>query len=334
MPYGGPKGSWASRNGLCMPSSRAYMCSTARSRVRVNGQYSKEFWCGSWALSLAHCSSSWCWKHFHVSSAQVCCGGFSTLTTWCSSRTPRRSVSPSSRHRRLTSKVKGSTSTWWRPSSWYPMSTMMSSRNLASTPVLSAVVVFATTPSNAGSASCGSTRGAVASLNDWRPTQTVSLPGVMARLGQSTTELWLKWMSAAPCWMWKPLSVTWVTCIALVGAVTVHCPQMLRGLGKVQETFASPNHQRHLSPNMHDKMYVTAFAQPSMVAKRWEQTPLICSGSPPMTVPWSAGFVAPKPRRNTFSFATTETWHGGYYNVFHSRWLIEYGHVQRAMSCI
>ena len=47
------------------------------------------------------------------------------------------------------------------------MLAMISSRNLASTPVLSAGVVSAETPSSAHSACCGSTRRAVALLSDW-----------------------------------------------------------------------------------------------------------------------------------------------------------------------
>ena len=44
-------------------------------------------------LSLAHCSSSWCWRHFHVSSARVCHGSFSTLMTWSSSDTQEEFIS-------------------------------------------------------------------------------------------------------------------------------------------------------------------------------------------------------------------------------------------------
>ena len=40
------------------------------------------------ALSLAHCSLSRCWRRFRVCFALVCHWGFSTLMTWCSSRTP------------------------------------------------------------------------------------------------------------------------------------------------------------------------------------------------------------------------------------------------------
>ena len=98
--------------------------------------------------------------------------------TWCSLWTPMRSVSPSSRCGRLAWKVKGSVSTWRRPCSWSLVMAMMSSRNLASTPVLSAVVVSPTTPSNAHSVCCGSTRIPVASLSNWLSTQTMSPPGV------------------------------------------------------------------------------------------------------------------------------------------------------------
>ena len=58
----------------------------------------------------------------------------------------------------------------------------MSSRNPASTPVLSVVVALATTPSSIYSASRGSTRGAVASLSDCWLIQTTSAPGVITIL--------------------------------------------------------------------------------------------------------------------------------------------------------
>ena len=56
-------------------------------------------------------------------------------------------------------------------------------------PVLSAVVVLATTPFSAHGVCCGSIRCAVASLSDWWPTQTMSANGVMARFGPSMAEL-------------------------------------------------------------------------------------------------------------------------------------------------
>ena len=54
-----------------------------------------------------------------MSSALECRRSFSSLSTCCSSQTPRRSVSPSSRHGRQVWKVKSSMSTWRRPSSWF-----------------------------------------------------------------------------------------------------------------------------------------------------------------------------------------------------------------------
>ena len=113
---------------------------------------------------------------------------------------------------------------WWRRHlSWSLMLAMMSWRNSASAPVLSAVVVSAATPC-ACSASCGSTRGAVTSLEDWWPTQSMSAAGVMVRLGPSAADLWLKWVSIAPDLMWRPPSATWVTCCAPVGVVAVTLP--------------------------------------------------------------------------------------------------------------
>ena len=79
-------------------------------------------------------------------------------------------------------------STRRRPSSWSLVMAMMSSRNQASTTVLSAVVVSATT-SRAHSACCRSTRSAVASLSNWLLTQPMSAPGVNRSISP------LMWMS-------------------------------------------------------------------------------------------------------------------------------------------
>ena len=173
------------------------------------------------ALFSAHCSSSWCWKHCHASSAPVCHGSFSMLMTCCSSQTPRRSVSPSlsSRHGRLVWKVKGSVLTWRKPSSWCLVLTWMSYRNQASIPVLSAARVSATTPLSACSASYGSARGTAASLVDWWMPGTTPAPGVKAILCPLTAEQWPKWMLKASSLMWRTLSAIWVTYCAVVGAV-------------------------------------------------------------------------------------------------------------------
>ena len=62
------------------------MYSLAKGHARVNGQYVMRSlaWglVSTRALSLAHCSLSWCWKCFCMSSTVVCCGSFSTLMTW------------------------------------------------------------------------------------------------------------------------------------------------------------------------------------------------------------------------------------------------------------
>ena len=113
-------------------------------------------------------------------------------------------------------KVKGCVSTWRRPSSCWPWRP----QEIQHVPVLYASVVSASTRSSTCSASCGSTRGAVASLIDWWLTYTTSAPGVTRR-GLSMVDQWLIWISTTPCMMWKPLSTTWATCCAPVGAATV-----------------------------------------------------------------------------------------------------------------
>ena len=157
-----------SRNGLCVSSKACIpmLGVVCRSMVGTVRRLGWELVCIR-VVFPAHCSSFWCWRRFCVSFALVYHGSLFTLMTRCSSQTPRRSVSPSSRHGRLVGKVKGSVSTWTRPSSWSLLMAMMSSRNLACTPVLSAVVVVGATPSCAHSVWCGSTRSLVTLLNDW-----------------------------------------------------------------------------------------------------------------------------------------------------------------------
>ena len=191
-------------------------------------------------LPLAHCSSSRWWRRFHMSSALVCHGSFLSLATCCLSQTSRRSVSPSSRHGRQVWKVKSSMSSWRRPSrpsSWFLVLAMLSSRNLASTPVLPALGLLATTQSSAHSACGGSTRSAVASLK--QATGGHFKPCLPQVLGWGSAYQWqncgCQWHHA---WcgshfllpMWYP--VPWC-----------HCCQMLCGLGKVQETLVCSNRQ-------------------------------------------------------------------------------------------
>ena len=62
---------------------------------------------------------------------------------------------------------------------------------------------------------------AAGSLVDCWTSGTTSAPGVKVIPGPLTADQWLKWMSKAPSLMWGTLSAIWVTCCALVGAVTV-----------------------------------------------------------------------------------------------------------------
>ena len=123
----GPRGAWVWMNVLCM-SSRACITMPAalgESMVNTVRNLAWELECTR-TLSLVHCSSCWYCKRCRVSSALVCHGSFSMLMTCCSSRTPRSSIPPSSRHGRLAWKVKHSVSTRRRPSSWSPVLTLLS----------------------------------------------------------------------------------------------------------------------------------------------------------------------------------------------------------------
>ena len=220
----------------CACHSRDVLQFVCRSIVSVIMSLACEFMCIR-TLPLAHCSSSRCWRRFHMSLAFVCCGTFSALTTCCSLQTPRRSVSSSSRHGRQVWKVKSSMSRPSKPSSWSLVLAMVSSRNVANNPLLPALVVSAATQSSAHNACGGSTRSAVASLSNCWPLQIMSAAGVRVRLGLSMAELW---MSMAPCLMWKPLSATNVISCTLVPLLPDH---VLCGLGKVQENLVCSNCQ-------------------------------------------------------------------------------------------
>ena len=143
-----------------------HMYSNARSRMRVNGQYSEEFGMGvvvhqSFVLSpllfiLVLEALS------HEFRTGVPYGSSFMLMTWGSSLTPKRSVFSTPGRGTLAWKLKGYVSTWRRPSSWSLVMARMSCRNLTSTPLLSALVVSAEIASCAHSICCGSTRRSVA----------------------------------------------------------------------------------------------------------------------------------------------------------------------------
>ena len=155
------------------------------------------------ALSLPYCSySSWYWKRFCVSSGLVCHGSLPMLTTWCFSRTLWRCVFPRLRRGWLAWDVKDSVSTW-------RSTVLMSSRNLTSTPVLSATKESVLTPSSDCSAHCWSTQDAMASLVDWWLTKIMLARGLTADQHQSLCQ----------------------------------CCNMLHGLGKLHEILACPHTQ-------------------------------------------------------------------------------------------
>ena len=115
------------RNGLCLPSRACtpmsgVVCGSMVSTVRRFGLGADVH------QNSVFSPTSWCWRRFRVSSAWVCHGSFSTLMSWCSSRTSGTSASPNSRCERLAWKVKGSASTW--RNSWSLVLAMMSSRSL------------------------------------------------------------------------------------------------------------------------------------------------------------------------------------------------------------
>ena len=129
-----------------------------------------------------------------------------------------------------------------RPCCWSLVLATMSLRNLAGIPLLCVVVVLATTPSSAHSACFVSTRGVVASLNDWSQTKSMSAAGVMERFSPAMAELdgTVLDVEASFCYLGDILVVLrW-------GLWQCHCCQMC-GLGKVQETLACLNHQTPVS---------------------------------------------------------------------------------------
>ena len=69
-------------------------------------------------------------------------------------------------------------------------------------PELSVSGVSAATLLSVCSASCRSTRGSVALLVDWWPTQTISVPCVTASLAPSTADQSPTWMSTARSLIW------------------------------------------------------------------------------------------------------------------------------------
>ena len=129
--------------------------------------------------------------------------------------------------------------------------------------------------------------------------QTMSATDVMGRLSPSTAELRLKWMWTAPCLMWRPPTATFVTCCALVGAVTVPLPPdgaIAARCCVVWGNFRKllPLTTRHLHGGYRWGPNTTDLQE-------------LCRSDRAM-IHWSC-YGGTKDR----SFTTTKTWHWGYY---------------------
>ena len=329
---GGSRVAWVWTNGLCLSSRVCATMPRAMCGSMVNTVRSLvwELVCIR-TLSLAHCSSSWCWKRCHASSALVCHGSFSILMTWCSLQTPRRSVSPSTRHGRLAWKAEGSVLTWRKPSSWSPVLTWMSYRNQAIILVLSAARVSATTPLSACSASYGSTRGAVAWLVDlWTSGTTFVPPRCKSNSRpidvRPMTQLDVKGikldMEEFPLSGWH--AVLWW------GLWQCHCCRILCGLGKVQETTACPHLQAPLLHCLARYTRPVATRLCSMVAKCGILKWLRCNDC--TMIRWICGT---KDWVETSSVSLLQKLGiKDFTTVLRNGQLTWYGHVQHASSCI
>ena len=143
-----------------------------------------------------------------------------TLTHW-------RSVSPSSRHVRLAWKVKGS-----------------GSHEEDQVPGLQHWAVGLDVLENWGKYSCavyssggGNNSIECSRFKVWVYKKCSSITGWLVALPVTQVDV------DGTMLMSRPLSATWVTCCAPVGVGQCHCCQTVRGLGKVNETFACPFHQ-------------------------------------------------------------------------------------------
>ena len=131
---------------------------------------------------------------------------------------------------RLAKKVKTSVLTWRVPSPWSPLLPQWSRQQL-----YWEFAVQTVGPQEV-------------QWNYWSMGGWLKIRLPQTRLTPSTADQWLKWMTTAPCLMWRPLSATWVTCTALVGAVTVALPPDVAWPGvKVRETLSCLDHQAPLA---------------------------------------------------------------------------------------
>ena len=247
---------------------------------------------------------------------------------WCSSWTPTRSISPRSRRGRLAWKVE-SLHVKMEKTKFLVMA-MMSLRNLASTPVLSAVIVLAEIPPCAHSVCCEYTRRAVGLLSDCSKTQAISAPpppppppGVRV-IWQAVTEgnvdvtMLPRWYAVLRWGLWQS-----------------HCCKMLCGQGKVKKTLACPNHQTPLT-RIHRNVYEAYVGSP--MAHGNEK----CGPKEPESrqlslnyramIQWICGikYMDETPSSSLFQKLGIDD----ITLVFHCRQLREYDRVKRTTSCI
>ena len=166
--------------------------------------------------------------------------------------------------------------------SWWQVLALMSSRNPASTPEISAAVVSTATASSAHSTNFGSTSGAGSLVTCWL-TQTMSASGVMSWPidGRQVSEMDVNYttldVEATFCYLGDMLCCGGGCDSAISGRCCVAWGKF-RHLLLVLTT-------RRLSLKVCGKVFATCINS---------VMPFTCSGSAAMTTPWSTGFVTPK----------------------------------------
>ena len=123
--------------------------------------------------------------------------------------------------------------------------------------------------------------------------------------------LWLKWMSTAPCVMWKQLFACYLGDMLCSGggydnAIQSRCCVVWGKLRKLLLVLTS----RHLSPRIRGMLYEACIRSAMLHgSETWGQNEPELRRLGAMTVPLSVGSMASKTRRNTLSVTTTETWY-------------------------
>ena len=258
------------------------------------------------ALSLVHCSSSWCCKRCRVNSPLVCHGSFSMLITWCSSQTPRKSVSPSSRHGRLAWKVKGSVLTKFMVSA-VDLNVLQKSGKYACAICCKGV---------------GNNSIECLQCKLWVHKRC---SGITGRLVNIRNYIWPRCKGNSRPIDGRPMTQVDVEGTKLdVEDTLCYLGDMLSSGGGCDSAIASrcvwPGESLQIyclssPPGTSLLGYVAKYTQTvsarlcSMVAKGGVRTSCTLNCSAAITTPWSAGSVAPKLCWNILSPTTPDTWH-------------------------